>query len=98
MKQSVHPTYFSVAKVTCSCGNTFVAGSTKEEIHVEICSNCHPLWTGEQKYIDTHGQIDRFKQRMQQAQTYKKSVASKKDKAEKKRTDRPKSLRELLLG
>lgn len=98
MKQSVHPTYFDATKVTCACGNTFVAGSTKEDIHVEICSNCHPLWTGEQKYIDTLGQIDRFKERMKQAQTYKKSVASKKEKAEKKKTDRPKSLRELLLG
>lgn len=60
MKKDIHPTYFEEAKVTCACGNTFVTGSTQEEIHVEICSNCHPFYTGKQKFVDTQRRLDRF--------------------------------------
>ena len=70
MKEAIHPSYYQ-ATVTCACGNTFVVGSTMESIKVEICSNCHPFFTGQQKYIDTAGRVDRFKARMQQAELKK---------------------------
>lgn len=60
MKQAIHPTYFPEAKVTCACGQTFITGSTVPEIRVELCSNCHPFYTGTQKFVDTLGQVDRF--------------------------------------
>ncbi len=60
MKTAIHPTYTHAAKVTCACGNTFVTGSTLEELRVEICSNCHPFYTGKQNLVDTAGRVDRF--------------------------------------
>ena len=62
MKAGIHPDYYQ-ATVTCNCGNTFVTGSTKEDIHVEICSKCHPFYTGKQKLVDSDGRVDRFKKR-----------------------------------
>ena len=62
-KDKIHPEYFPKAKVTCACGNTFVVGATKAELSVDICSNCHPFYTGEEKLIDTAGRIDKFKTR-----------------------------------
>ena len=64
MKTDIHPTYYTNAKVTCACGNVFAVGSTKEEIHVEICSNCHPFFTGEAKIVDTAGRVEKFRTRM----------------------------------
>lgn len=61
MKDKIHPTYYSDATVSCGCGNKFVTGSTVQELHVEVCSNCHPLYTGKQKMVDTQGRVDRFK-------------------------------------
>ena len=63
MKQEVHPQYQDKVKVACSCGNAFVTGSTLEAIQVEICSNCHPFYTGQQKLIDTAGRVDKFQER-----------------------------------
>lgn len=63
MKKDIHPKYFPEAKVTCACGNKFVIGSTKEKIEVEICSACHPFYTGNDKVIDTAGRVERFKTR-----------------------------------
>ena len=62
MKKGLHPEYFE-CDVHCSCGNTFKTGSTKKELKVEICSECHPFFTGKQKLIDTGGRVDRFKKR-----------------------------------
>lgn len=59
MKQGIHPQY-KIATVTCACGNTFTTRSLKEEIHVEICSQCHPFFTGKQKIVDTGGRVERF--------------------------------------
>jgi len=67
MKKDIHPKYFPNAKVTCACGNTFTVGATKPEIHVEICSNCHPFYTGEEKLIDTAGRVEKFKTRRAKA-------------------------------
>lgn len=62
MQESIQPKYYQ-CKVTCNCGNEFITGSTKPEIHVEICSKCHPFYTGKQKLVDTGGRVDRFKKR-----------------------------------
>ena len=62
MKQGIHPKY-STATVRCVCGETFETGSTKKELRVEICSKCHPFFTGKQKLVDTGGRVDRFKKR-----------------------------------
>jgi large subunit ribosomal protein L31 len=62
MKTGIHPKY-EVAKVTCSCGNTFETRSTIKEIRLEICSNCHPFYTGTQRLIDTAGRVDKFRKR-----------------------------------
>ena len=62
MKKDIHPSY-KLMKVNCACGNTFETRSTAKEIHVEICSNCHPFFTGKQKLLDTAGRIERFKKK-----------------------------------
>lgn len=74
MKKDIHPQYFSEAKATCACGNTFTVGSTKPELHVEICSACHPFYTGKEKLIDTAGRVDRFRK----MQTKKTEISAKK--------------------
>lgn len=61
MKKDIHPTYYADAKVICACGHSFAVGSTVKEIHVEICSNCHPFYTGKERLVDTAGRVDRFK-------------------------------------
>jgi large subunit ribosomal protein L31 len=63
MKTAIHPEYHAEAKVTCSCGNTFTTGSTKAELRVEICSVCHPFFTGEQRIVDTEGRVERLRRR-----------------------------------
>ncbi len=70
MKKGIHPKYYEEAVVTCACGNTFTVGSTKKEIRVEICSKCHPFFTGEMKFIDTEGRIEKFMKKY--ADFYKK--------------------------
>lgn len=68
MKTDLHPTYYADAKVTCAgCGTVYTVGSTKKEIHVELCSNCHPFYTGKQKLVDTAGRVDRFRARQAKA-------------------------------
>ncbi|MCF6410905.1 50S ribosomal protein L31 [Pseudalkalibacillus salsuginis] len=62
MKQAIHPGY-KKAKVSCACGNEFETGSVKEDIRVEICSECHPFYTGRQKFADAGGRVDRFKKK-----------------------------------
>jgi large subunit ribosomal protein L31 len=65
MKKNIHPTYYQ-ATVTCgSCGNTFVVGSTRPALHVDVCSNCHPFFTGKQTIVDTTGQVERFQRRLE---------------------------------
>ena len=63
MKDKIHPKYYSDAQIVCSCGNTFTTGSTKKTMRVELCSACHPFYTGERRMIDTAGRVERFKQR-----------------------------------
>lgn len=63
MKEAIHPTYYPNAKIVCACGNTIIAGSTKKEIHIDTCANCHPFYTGTQKLVDTAGRLDKFRKR-----------------------------------
>jgi large subunit ribosomal protein L31 len=63
MKPKIHPEYYNDAKVICACGNTFTTGSTKKVMKVELCSKCHPFYTGEQRVVDTLGRVERFKRR-----------------------------------
>lgn len=67
MKKDIHPQYFPKAKVKCGCGNEFTVGSTKKELEVEICSACHPFFTGREKLIDTAGRVEKFKARAAKA-------------------------------
>ncbi|HQB50989.1 MAG TPA: 50S ribosomal protein L31 [bacterium] len=78
MKKDLHPTYYPEAKVTCACGNTFVTGSTLEEIKTEICSACHPFYTGKQKLLDTARRVEKFAAKLES----KAEVKSKKEKRE----------------
>jgi len=100
MKANIHPQWYPQAKVTCACGNSFTVGSTKEEIRVEICSACHPFYTGTQKFVDTLGRVEKFQKRKEAAKT--KLVSKRKRKLQKKieeaKTEekRPKSLKEML--
>ena len=63
MKTEIHPTWYPEAEVTCICGNSFVTGSTKPSLRVEVCSRCHPYFTGEQRIVDTEGRVERLKRR-----------------------------------
>jgi large subunit ribosomal protein L31 len=72
MKKDIHPKYYPKAKVKCSCGNEFTIGSTKEHLVVEICSRCHPFYTGQEKVIDAMGQIQKFKKRLEKHAQLKK--------------------------
>ena len=78
MKKDIHPTYYPNAHVKCACGNEFTIGSTKENIEVEICSACHPFYTGEEKIIDTAGRVERFRARRAEAETRQKAAKAKK--------------------
>ena len=63
MKPEIHPTYYEDAQVSCSCGNTYTTGSTKATLRVEVCNQCHPFYTGEQRIVDTEGRVERMKRR-----------------------------------
>jgi large subunit ribosomal protein L31 len=94
MKEGIHPTYFPEATVICSCGNSWHTGSTVEVIHTDICSDCHPFYTGEQRIVDTEGQVDRFYRKLQAREEYLSDAEAKE--AAKTSPDTPVS--ELELG
>ena len=71
-KKDIHPKYYPNAQVRCACGNTFKVGSTKEFIEVEICSQCHPFYTGKEKIVDTMGRVERFRKRAAKKEEFKK--------------------------
>jgi large subunit ribosomal protein L31 len=100
MKQNLHPNWFDEAKVTCACGNTFTTGSTVDSIRVEICSKCHPFFTGQQKFVDTLGRVDKFQMAAKKAEEQKIVKAEiAKARAEKSRpsSQGQLSLRDLLM-
>ncbi len=80
MKEKIHPAWFPNANVHCACGHTFTTGSTMKEISVEVCSACHPLFTGQQKFLDTAGRVDKFNQRMAAAEKKKAEADERKRK------------------
>jgi large subunit ribosomal protein L31 len=86
VKEKIHPTWYPEARVHCACGNTFITGSTKAEIAVEICSACHPLFTGQQKLVDTAGRVDKFQQRAAIAKRKQEEAAARKLAREAKKT------------
>ena len=65
MKENIHPKYFPQATVICACGNTWITGATQKEIRTDVCSACHPFYTGEQRIVDTAGQVERFMRRLE---------------------------------
>jgi large subunit ribosomal protein L31 len=65
MKTDIHPTYFSEATVVCACGNSWTTGATQEVVRTDVCSACHPFFTGEQRIVDTAGQVERFMRRLE---------------------------------
>lgn len=96
MKTQIHPKYYLNATVTCACGNTFVSGSTKQSITVEVCYKCHPLYTGEERLLDVRGRADTFMKKQEFAKQYKATHANKKAKKEVKEEKKVKTLKELL--
>jgi large subunit ribosomal protein L31 len=95
MKNGIHPTFFPDAVVTCACGNTWTTGSTKKVIRTEVCSKCHPFFTGQQsRLLDVEGQVDRFYRKLQARQSY---VDQKKVRGD-SRTSIDKSVSELEIG
>ena len=97
MKANIHPQYFDNAQVICVCGNRFTTGSTQEVIHVELCSNCHPFYTGEQRFVDSASRIEKFQKKQEVAKVHKALVVKKKEE-QKKKDNAPKTLREMLLN
>jgi len=85
MKKDTHPIYYPDALIHCSCGKTFKVGSTKQETRVEVCSSCHPFYTGQDKIIDTAGRVEKFRKRLAQAEPKKKKPTSVKASAGKKK-------------
>lgn len=100
MKKAGHPTWYNDAKVSCVCGGSFTTGSTVPEIRVEVCSDCHPFYTGKQKLLDTKGQVEKFSKSQAVAKAKQeeraKIAANRSAKVQQKQTDKP-SLRDLLI-
>ncbi|HOG47894.1 MAG TPA: 50S ribosomal protein L31 [Anaerolineae bacterium] len=84
MKKGIHPEYYPDAKVICACGHTWTTGSTKKEIRTDMCSQCHPFYTGEQRIVDTAGQVERFERRLGQRREFESKTAAR----ERKRGER----------
>ena len=95
MKSNIHPTWHDDTVVTCACGNTFKTGSTKQSIHVDICSQCHPFFTGEMRFVDIQGRVEKFQAKQQKAQTFKATQKSKKKQKEQKQEEAL-TLKEML--
>lgn len=100
MKANIHPAWYDNTQVTCACGATFTTGSTLPKIRVEICSQCHPLFTGQQKFVDTLGQVERFQKKAEVSKVKQaeraKIAEARKAKVEEIKKEKP-SLKDLLL-
>jgi large subunit ribosomal protein L31 len=94
MKSGIHPNYYPDALVTCSCGNTWHTGSTRKEIRTDVCSKCHPFFTGEQRIVDTEGQVDRFYKKLQARQDYLSDIEAR----ESSRTSMERLISELNMS
>ncbi len=88
MKPAIHPKYHEDCQVSCACGNKFTTGSTLEKIDIEVCNKCHPFFTGQHKFVDIKGRIDKFKEKQAKGATYKADKTAKATKkAEAKKTN-----------
>jgi len=96
MKKGIHPKVNKSTKVTCACGNVFYTQSTLDEIHVEVCSACHPFYTGVQKFVDTEGRVDSFKRKQELAKKIQLKRAKKLKKKEKRQQTGTLTLKDLL--
>jgi large subunit ribosomal protein L31 len=94
MKEKIHPTYYPDALVICACGNTWHTGSTVKEIRTDVCSKCHPFYTGEQRIVDTEGQVDRFYKKLQARKDYLSDIEAR----EAARISPDRQVTELELG
>lgn len=94
MKEDIHPTYYPDAQVICACGNSWTTGSTQKVIRTDVCSKCHPFFTGEQRIVDTEGQVDRFYKKLQARKQY----LSEREAREAERTSPERPITELELG
>ena len=97
MKAGIHPKWFANAVVSCACGNTFTVGATTDKIQVEICGKCHPFYTGEMRFVDTMGRVEKFQAKQKKAAT-SGYVSKKKKLATSSDDNAPKSLKEMLMG
>jgi len=94
MKKGIHPTFYPDAQVICACGNTWTTGSTVKVIHTDVCNKCHPFFTGEQRIVDSEGQVDRFYKKLQARQQF----VSDKEARDAARTSPERTIAELNLG
>lgn len=94
MRKNIHPTYYTDAQVICSCGNTWTTGSTRKVIRTDVCFKCHPFFTGEQRIVDTEGQVDRFYKKLAARQQYIEDQEAR----ESARTSMDRPITELELG
>ena len=94
MKKNIHPNFFTDAQVICACGNTWTTGSTRKVIRTDVCSKCHPFFTGEQRIVDTEGQVDRFYKKLQARQQF----AAEAEARQAARTSLERPISELELG
>lgn len=94
MKKNIHPTYYTDAKVICACGNTWTTGSTRQVIQTDVCYKCHPFFTGEQRIVDTEGQVDRFYKKLQAREQYLSDVEARAT----ARTSLDRAITDLELG
>lgn len=78
MRKDIHPAYYKNAKITCSCGKQWIVGSTRPEMRIELCSNCHPFYTGKKKLVDTARKVERFKARAIKTQALKNKLVKQK--------------------
>jgi len=93
MKKDIHPKYFSEAKIICACGNVITTGSVKPEMKVEVCSACHPFYTGKKRLVDSTGRVDRFKKRMEKSE---QMAADKVERAKKKTKPAIKAVKSVI--
>jgi large subunit ribosomal protein L31 len=97
MKKGIHPKYNQQTQVTCSCGNVFTVGSVQDTLTVDICNKCHPFFTGEMKFVDRQGRVDKFMKKMQKAEAIKGQNSDKKAKAVESKED-TQSYKDILRG
>lgn len=89
MKTAIHPTYHSEMTISCACGNTIVTGSTKKEMKTELCSACHPFFTGKQRLVDTAGRVEKFRARQKASDDKKATTAKKSEDASGEAAEKP---------